>query len=210
MIRINLLPAEILEQRKFEQRIVYVIIGGIILFVMLALIYGFASLQVSNRNAELQQTFETAEQLRAQAEAFAIFEEKEATLNERIAVADAALASRINWGRIANEVSLVLPSDVWVNSVTGSESTGLQLLANVVDPEDDVPDVGQTAVARTLIRLAQLELLKDVWLDTSTKALDATSEEWIIQFAISTKLVTPETPTDPATSVPAPPTAPAP
>jgi Tfp pilus assembly protein PilN len=210
MIRINLLPAEILEQRKFEKQIVYVIIGGVILFVVLGLVYAFASMQLSGRNAELQQNLEIAAQLRSQAEAFAIFEEKEAALAARIAVADTALASRIDWGRIANEVSLVLPADVWLDTMTAGEDTGLNMTANVVDPIDDIPDLGQAAVAKTLIRLAQLEPLKDVWLVSSQKSEDAESGEWIIRFVVSTGLVVPEAPvTDSASSVPAPPTEPA-
>jgi Tfp pilus assembly protein PilN len=205
MIRINLLPVEILEQRKFERRIIYVIIGAIIVFVALAALYAFTAFQVSSRNAELQQSLETASQLRAQADAFAVFEEKESALSARIAVANLALANRVEWGRIMNEISLVLPSDVWLDTLTGDQEAGVQMTANVVDPQDDVPDLGQAAVAKTLIRLAQLELLKDVWLETSAKNEDADSGEWIIKFSVSAGLVFPEEATDPATSVPAPP-----
>lgn len=215
MVRINLLPPEITEKRVFEERIKLVFLGGGALAVVLGLLYSFLAWQVSSRNDVLQQNREVATQVRAQAQAYEVFQDKVDELQARQATADLALAGRVDWGRIANEISLVLPSDVWLISLEGSEAEdapGIRLTGRALDSLTDVPDVGHKAVAKTLVRLADLELLTDVWLSESQKdTLDDNGAEGpIIEFIVSSGVVKPAADTTQSASVPAPPTQTAP
>lgn len=202
MVRINLLPQEIIEKRRFERSVRYVALGGTALLVVLLGAYGLLSVQVNRGNVELQERQQTAANLRAQAEAFSVFEERESDLETRLALAGQALAGRIDWGRLSNELSLILPSDVWAVSLTGDEEAGLTLFARAVDSETDVPDTGHKAVAKTLVRLADLEQLSDVWLSSSTKAVY--EEKPVIDFTVTTAVERPGLVED-ASGVPAPP-----
>ncbi|MBS3957646.1 MAG: hypothetical protein KGZ40_09015 [Clostridiales bacterium] len=203
MVRINLLPAEILEKRRFERQIRYVLLGGALVLVVLAGAYSLLMLQVNAKRGELQDRQQLEAELRSQAEAFAVFEQKESELIARQEAANAALAGRVNWGRLANEISLVLPAEVWLTGLQCSEIDGLTLSAIAVDSRDDVPDVGHKAVAKTLVRLADLEQITSVWLNTSAKApfLDQPA----IQFEISTGVTKPGSEEAQESSVPAPP-----
>lgn len=211
MIRINLLPQEIIEKRKFESRIGYVIIAGIVAAVFLAGAYGFLLWQVSGKNEVLQQNKEAANQLLNQAQAYEVFQQKEDLLQARMEVATQALSGRIDWGRIANEVSLVLPSDVWLYSLSGTEgededeSPGMEFSAYALDSESDVPDVGHKAVAKTLVRLADLELLNDVWLMESTKTVYEDTDKPVIDFSVTAGVVGSAASMDSSADVPAPP-----
>jgi hypothetical protein len=203
MVRINLLPQEILEKRRFERDIRYVVLAGVVVLVLLFAVYGLLTIQVGQRNAELQDRQQTVANLEAQAEAFAIFEEKESDLEARLVLADEALAGRVEWGRVANELSLIMPSDVWIVTLTTDEEQGVTMFARAVDSETDVPDVGHKAVAKTLVRLNDLEQLSSVWLSSSIKT--EYEEKPVIDFTVTTAVERPDLEED-TDGVPAPPT----
>lgn len=205
MVRINLLPPEIGERRKFEQRIAYVVAVGLLAFVIIGLVWAFLQWQVAQKTDVLQTNQETANKVRAQAEAFKVFELKEQDFEARQQVASLALAGRVDWSRIANELSLVLPSDVWLTSLKADELDGLVLVGEAIDSEIDVPDLGHKAVAKTLVRLADLQLLNNVWLTSSSKGENAEADAMVIEFEITTGVEKPATPEANSASVPAPP-----
>lgn len=211
MTRINLLPREIAEKRKFERRIGFTLVAGLIVYAVLLVIYAGLAWTVSQRNVELQSNLDLAASLSAQAEAFRIFEDREADLDRRADIAEVALAGRVDWARISNELSLVLPPDVWLSELRASEQEGLLIRGMAVDLAADVPDAGHKAVARTLVRLGNLELLQNVWLTTSGKAMFAVGEEErpVIEFEVTTGVLRPPGPPQATTGVPAPPAPPA-
>lgn len=202
MVRINLLPQEIIEKRRFERDIRYVAFAAVIVLVVLFAVYGLLAIQVGQRNAELQDRQQTEANLRAQAEAFRIFEEKESELEARLQLADEALAGRVEWGRLANEVSLIMPADVWLVTLTCDEDQGLSMFARAIDNESDVPDVGHKAVAKTLVRFADLDQLSSVWLNSSIKT--EYEEQPVIDFNVTTAVERPGLDED-TDGVPAPP-----
>lgn len=211
MIRINLLPPEITEKRKFEQRLVWVFAAVLLVFVVLVLVWSFLAYQVSQKNSVLQSNLDAANQVRSQAETFKVFELKESELEARKQTAAVALSQRVEWARLVNELSLVLPSDAWLTSLDGSEVDGLDLMGQVLDSPDDVPDAGHKAVAKTLVRLSSLDLLYNVWLENSLKTVNSDADAPIIEFEMSAQVVRPDpVPSIATTSVPAPPTTPAP
>lgn len=184
MIRINLLPKEILERRKYERFYPWVAIAALAILAIIMLVYTVLLLQVGARNRALQQDQDTAQQLQTQAQAFAVFEQKEKQLDARKMTVDTALQGRVRWGKLCNEISLVLPSEVWLAKLTGSQNTD----AGPYDPqsgtyvgfpatmsfEGNTPDTdpksmseGYKSLAKTLVRLNDLPALYNVWLNTS-------------------------------------------
>ena len=208
MVRINLLPPEISEKRRFEQRFVWVLLAAAIVFVVIGIAWAFLQWMVSQRNDELQANLETSQQVRAQAEAFKVFEMKETELATLQATANTALASRVDWARITNELSLVLPSEAWLGTLEANETDGLIMTGFILDATDDVPDAGHKAVAKLLFRLADLELVDNVWLTSSLKNSDADTGTGLLEFEVTTGVVKPPA-TASTSSVPAPPAPPA-
>lgn len=206
MLRVNLLPREIIEKRKFERYLGFVVLGGFVAILVVLGVWGILAINVSSKNATLQQDMQTAAQLSQQADAYSIFEQKEETLKSREAVARQALDRRIDWGRLMNEFSLILPSDVWAVNISAAEDTGLNLDLIAVDSSTDVPDVGHKTVAKTLVRLADLEQVENVWLLQSTKGFFLDGEDGpMIQFQVSSSVVRPPAEATATASVPAPP-----
>jgi Tfp pilus assembly protein PilN len=164
VVRVNLLPPEIIERRKYERFYPYVIIIGLILVAVVLVVWFGLQLAVNQRNDALQQTKSSTQQLQAQAESFAVFERKQQELQQRQAIVDTALAGRIDMGRLAEDISLVLPSDVCAESLACNQQTGLTLGGYVPISSKPLVADGYKDVAAALVRLAALEQIKDVWL----------------------------------------------
>ncbi|PKQ29354.1 MAG: hypothetical protein CVT60_05820 [Actinobacteria bacterium HGW-Actinobacteria-10] len=204
MVRINLLPPEIIEKRIFEKRFAWVLLAGAVTFAVIAVVWVFLQWQVSQKNNELQQNLATYQQVQAQAEAFKVFELKESELAAVRATADKALAARVDWARITNEISLILPPEAWLTAMEADEESGLSMIGHILDSPTDIPDAGHKAVAKLLFRLADLELVENVWLISSVKSVETESEAHLLDFEVSTGLKKPAAPVT-TSSVPAPP-----
>lgn len=108
----------------------------------------------------------------------------------RKAALDQALAQRVSWDTVLRELSLVLPEDVWLNSL--SAKTGG---AAPVDPAAPAAATGlvmngytysQQGVARLLTRLALVPHLSDVQLQSSTKATVGSRD--IVGFTVGAQI----------------------
>jgi len=216
MVRINLLPPEVLEKRRWEKWYPYVFFAFAILAAILVLVYAYLMLSGGAKNAELQSLKEESQALQTQADAFGIFEQKEQQLAARSTVAQKALASRLQVGRIAEEVSLVLPDEVWVDSMVIGETAGLRVRGQTPRSPSQSMDVGYKSVAKTLVRLNELPDIYDVWLVNALNniyqrpATETTGEaplpEDVVAFESTGKIAAPNPPAANAVpAVPAPP-----
>ncbi|TLM99257.1 MAG: hypothetical protein FDZ75_00510 [Actinobacteria bacterium] len=168
MIRINLLPPEIIEKRKWERYypLVFIVAGILIAIVVAA--WAILQFTAANKRSELQAIQETSAQLQQQADSLAVFELSKGELARRQAAADSALAGRIDMGRLAEEISLVLPEAVWINSYSCTQKEGLAIVANAPSPFGMQADQGYKAAAMTVVRLGSLGAVSDVWLSDAT------------------------------------------
>jgi len=189
MMRVNLLPPELLEKRQSEKRIVWVIAGALVLAVVLAGVWGVGGFIESAKREELAAIQQQTASIQAQADQLAIFEQRAGELEERKATVMMALGGRIDWAQLLDELSLVLPSDLWVQTMTLSETNGVSMGGYAVDSPTDAPDVGHKSIAKGLVRIADLDDLYDVWLDSSTKT--EYNEQSAIQFSITAKVAPP-------------------
>ena len=96
-------------------------------------------------------------------------------------IAQTALAGRVNVGQVANDISLVLPDEVWVDLLTINQDTGIILSANTPRTAGESTDVAYKSVAKTLVRLNELPELYDVWLGTAT---NATWGQWAVDTSL--------------------------
>jgi Tfp pilus assembly protein PilN len=175
MFRINLLPKEVLERRRYEgwYRWVFILAIGLIaiIFAVSVLLY----FDVMSKQNQLQAVLDQSKLYAADAEQLSIFQNKEEELQKRQTVAEAALAGRVNMGQLANDVSLVLPDEVWLDLLTMNQDTGLTLSADTPRTTGESTDVAYKSVAKTLVRLNELPQLYDVWLNS---AANATWGQW--------------------------------
>jgi len=211
MVRVNLLPREVIDRRRFEQWYRYVFIGlvGGLLIVLFA--YAGLFLMTQQKVDDLQARQEEATTLKSQADAYAVFEVKEQELVARSVVAQTALTGRINMGMLAEEISLVLPDEIWLDSIALSQDTGAALGGSTPRSASESADVAYKSIAKLLVRVNELKSLYDVWLVSAT---NTTWNGWdvpegapkplpadVVSFQATSKIVIP---TAPATATPAP------
>lgn len=170
MVRINLLPREVLERRRYEKWYVYIVFGFAVLLAVVLLVWAMLWFTTQTKEADLQLLQEQAQKLQVQADAFGVFEKKEQDFLARQAIADSALKDRINVGRVAEEVSLVLPDEVWLQQMSIGQEEGLLFTAFTPYSASQSMDVGYKSVAKTLVRLNELPTVQDVWLTSATNA----------------------------------------
>ena len=191
MMRINLLPPEILERRTAEKRIGWVVVGAIAVALVLAGVWATAAFRLQAQQEELASIEQQTQAIQAQADQLAIFEMRAGELDDRRELARTALGGRVDWPRLLDEVSLVLPTDLWAQTIVVDEGAGFSLAGYAVDAPDDAPDLGHKTIAKGLVRLADLDSLFDVWLVNSAKT--ELAEQDAIQFTITAKVTPPAT-----------------
>jgi Tfp pilus assembly protein PilN len=98
------------------------------------------------------------------------------------------LSKRIAWDRVLREVSLVIPADVTLTTLTMTAPSGAAGAAPTQGFVIDGSTYSYDSVARLLSRLALVPDLEDVTL-TSTTAADATSVQFNITAAIKGAVV---------------------
>jgi Tfp pilus assembly protein PilN len=167
VIRINLLPPEIIERRRYERFYPYIFVAtGLLVAVVLAT-WGFLQFVSSARTEELQSIEQSAAQLRQQADALAVFELQQQELLVRQNAVLTALSGRVDVGRLCEEMSLILPEEVWLTSlevVEAGPDSQMKATAFAPRPLGQKMHEGFKSVAATLVRLASLKDLYDVWL----------------------------------------------
>lgn len=193
MTRINLLPPEIAEKRKAESRWLYVAAIAIAIFAVLGLVWGFMFLQVQGKQGELASVTQEKSQREAEAAQLKVFTDQSEQLQKRQQIADQALAARVKWSSVFSEVSLVLPSDVWLETIEGTEKDGLTFTGWALDTSKAGIDYGFKAVAKTLVRLNEVQQLNDIWLESTTRgqASDTYRGKPSVRWAVKTQ-VSPE------------------
>jgi Tfp pilus assembly protein PilN len=219
VIRINLLPPEIVQKRKDEKVWRWVALGGAVALVVVGLVFSVLQLQIAGKQYEVSSVRQQAAALQVKADKFKIFQEKRADLENRRRIAAGALAGRTDWSKVLSEICLVLPSDIYLLRIGATEpkvtppATGkVSVDGNALDYPNDVPDMGYKSVAKLLVRLAELDQIENVWLGSSTKparvvsSAALTPDQYYIKFSLTCEISVPPTSTATASSVPAPPT----
>lgn len=167
MFNINLLPKEILERRRYERwyRLVAIIGAGLIAIVLAG--WALTLFEVGAKQEELQSSKDELQKYQKEAQDLEVFQESERKLKAREGVVQTALAGRVDMGQLANDISLVLPDEVWLDELTIEQEKGLLLTAVTPRNNGQSTEVAYKSVAKTLVRLGELPGLYDVWLGTA-------------------------------------------
>ncbi len=108
----------------------------------------------------------------------------------RVSALSSALTRRVSWDRILREISLVLPNDVWLRTMSATSPTPASGSSPAATPPGLPPTLmtieGSTyshdAVARLITRLSVIPDLKNVWLTKSE--LGSIAGRPIVSFTI--------------------------
>jgi len=190
----NLLPADLARDgaRRLPVPAIAAVAAGLAVAGVMAMLYTGAHKTVVSRQAEL-------DTLHAQIASVpqpkpvtttvspALGTEKDA----RQTALDSALTGRVAWDTVLRELSLVLPSDVWLQTLSAKAGAGTA----TPDPSGAAPATSsmgltltgytysQAGVARLLSRLALVPKLSNIQLQSSTSTTVETRE--VVSFSIA-------------------------
>jgi Tfp pilus assembly protein PilN len=198
MRAVNLLPRQHVEQKRDRPNSVALgaLIGGAA--VLLALVAGFL---LANRSVDRQRqaladaramlAATPAHKMSAQTQAFrtTLLSQRE----QRSLALAAAIGKRVAWDRILRRIALVMPDDVWLQSLSGSVPLDTTLTPTTTTTPSALPALptalsiqgytySQDGVARLLERLAVVPDLNNVQLQTSQS--QQLGNQTVINFTI--------------------------
>lgn len=189
MRAVNLLPREVEQARKAPPAPLIAGCAGLVLAAaVLAAGYLSASAKVGRANDRVSalqaQLLAVPRPAAAPASVSGLPVERQA----RVAALSSALGRRVAWDRLLREVSLVLPDDVWLTTLTAKTPASLVPGAAPLAPDDTTGfslqgyTYSQEGVARLLSRLQVIPDLQSVALLTSTQTKVA--DRPVYQFSI--------------------------
>jgi Tfp pilus assembly protein PilN len=125
MRAVNLIPPD--EQRGSRSdlrtgNLIYVLLGGLALLLLAIVAVAMTSKQVSDRKSEKVGLEQELQQETARANSLAAFANFRAVQESRAATVSSLAQSRFDWTRVLHELSLVLPEDVSLSSLSGTVS----------------------------------------------------------------------------------------
>jgi Tfp pilus assembly protein PilN len=106
---------------------VYVLTGGLALLLLGVVVLALTGKQVSDRQAEKASLEQELAQTTAQAESVRAFTDFRTMQETRAATVSSLAQSRFDWPRVLNELALVMPGDIQLNSLTGTVSPTVQV-----------------------------------------------------------------------------------
>jgi Tfp pilus assembly protein PilN len=190
---VNLLPRDEKRQRRQPGAVLLTgVLGAVLVTAVLAGLFLMTSSTASDRQANLDALRAELAAIPPAPETPAANAGLETEKGQRVALLGKALGSRVAWDRILREISLVLPEDIWLESLT----------ANGPDP-NFAPSPGKTeapkgafsitgfsyshdGVARLLARLSVLPQLERPTLGSSV--IDESKGRELVKFTITASL----------------------
>ncbi len=170
---INLLPPEIVERRQAEKRLTVVLLLTIVYVVILFLFYLFLQAKVYQETLVLRELQTQNQLLNRQIGEFKVFEERKNLVDKHRQVIEQAITGEVSWYQMLLELSMVIPSDVSLDSFTGDTVGGITMSGKARS---------YLSVAKWLVRLNELESISNVWLDNVSKS------EGVVSFSITAQL----------------------
>lgn len=182
MKRINLLPREERAKAQRERGLLWVVIALVALVALLGVIYLWQSSQVSDKEEERDRLEAEIAAVQQQAAALQQYQVLQSKRTDLTTTAKAIYEARVPWSTIFEEISLVIPENVRLQTLTGTVPA-VMLPGPAQAPEAagagtelaaDVTFTGQTYehrdVAEFMTRLGLLPQLTNIQLTSSTQA----------------------------------------
>jgi Tfp pilus assembly protein PilN len=192
VIRINLIPPEILATRRDERRWKWVWLTGGLFAVVIALVWAVVYLQVATATKDVASIQQEAAAVQAQTSRFDVFQRKEAELRVRKDAVAAAVAGRIDWAQMLFELGLVLPSDVYLTTFTGVDNGAtdsvVTLAGQAIYNPKKAPAIGYKSIAKMLVRLTEMKQLGSVWLTSASIGAGTDTEAPKYQWAVNARI----------------------
>jgi Tfp pilus assembly protein PilN len=127
---VNLIPAE---QRRGEQAplrtgaLVYLVVGAFVAILVGVTAMVLLGNKIADRESEVTQLQREDAVVSAQAQRLASYTQFKILSEQRVQTVSSLADSRFDWERVMRELSLILPSDVWLVDLTATAAPGVSV-----------------------------------------------------------------------------------
>jgi Tfp pilus assembly protein PilN len=183
---VNLIPAEDRHGQNAPLRtgpVAYIAIGALVLALAGVTMLVLTDNKVADGKSELAQVKSEDAAAKARAESLASYTQFAALHEQRVETISSLADSRFDWERVMRELALILPHDVWLNSLEasasseagsgGASSGGGSALSNAISGPSLVIGgcaTGQGAVANFVTALKDIDGVTRVGVESSELA----------------------------------------
>lgn len=177
---VNLIPAEQRSGARKPMRggpLAYIVVGAMIAALLAVTVLVVTNNQISDRKAEIAQLQSERTVVEARAAELSAYTQFHSVEEQRAATVASLADSRFDWHRVMRELALILPGDVWLDSLTGSVSpesasegsTGLALRASIPGPALEMTGCAksQDAMAGLIGALKEIDGVTRVGIESS-------------------------------------------
>lgn len=196
-MRMNLLPPEVRQRQRTRRQTAAVIAAGVVVLAGVGALYFLQQLRLVGVNNDLEDQRSTNAGIQAQINDLRRFDELQREVEASRTMLTSLLANEILWSGVLRDVSLVIPSDVWLSGMTGDTSESGQSGAAPGTPGAAGQGlVGQItfngfsldhrAVALWLARLDDVRGFANPWLSNAQKT--DVGNNTVVQFTSSVDL----------------------
>jgi Tfp pilus assembly protein PilN len=157
----------------------YILLGALALLVVMAGLFVTSGKSVSDKKAELAQVTQQAAQAEQRAQSLQSFTKFSSLRAKRVDTVSQLAAARFDWSHALREVARVLPTNAWLNSLTGTTSPtvsvggggGGTLRSALAVPAIEVKGctTSQASVAKLMARMRLIDGVQRVSLEDSAK-----------------------------------------
>jgi Tfp pilus assembly protein PilN len=184
MKRINLLPPEIGKLRRARQVTSAFVLAGIVYVALLGLLWLLGNGRLDAAKQELAGATNRADAVQAQVATLREFANLQTVVARKEQTLATVMADDVHWSRLLVELSMVIPSDAWLTSMSGTATPSAATAPGTPAPAPAAPGSppklgtltfgGVTldfpGVATWLSRLSNDKSLESVWVSSATKA----------------------------------------
>jgi Tfp pilus assembly protein PilN len=127
---VNLIPPEDRAGARKPMRggpLAYVIVGALAAAVIGVAALAVTSNQISESKAEIATLEEERSTVEARAQALDAYTQFHSLQEQRTATITSLADSRFDWQRVMHELSLILPSNVWLTNLAGTATPGVSV-----------------------------------------------------------------------------------
>jgi Tfp pilus assembly protein PilN len=182
---VNLIPADQRRGESAQMRsgpLPYILLGALVLILAGVTAMVLTSNQIADSKAEIVTLEREDAAAEARAERLAAYTQFRALSEQRVATVTSLADSRFDWERVMREMSLILPSDVWLVNLTatanpsvnvdGGGASGGDLRASIPGPALALTGCarGQDAVAGFVTALKDIDGVTRVGVESSELA----------------------------------------
>jgi Tfp pilus assembly protein PilN len=190
--RINLLPPELAQRRRQRQLLSMIVAAGLVLIAILALVYVIQEFRLHGVRGDLAAQRDKNASLQAEVGRLQEFDTLERTLKQKQTLLATLTQNEVRWSVLLADVSLVIPSDVWLTTFTGTVNLNPQPAAagSAAQPLGSITLNGVTFshvdVAKWLTRLGSVDAFSFPYLSLSSKSTIGTTP--VVDFNSSVQL----------------------